>query len=67
MCHRLPDVVAKSRQVAYLGLCGRRLQAAQSEDDDCGVHCAACEGMHYVLLCSNRGIGHREDCRRRLS
>ncbi|WKY06646.1 hypothetical protein Q1695_006663 [Nippostrongylus brasiliensis] len=64
-CNRFPDVVAKSMQVARSGLCGRCLQPAHSEDDDCGVHCTACGGMHNVLLCSNCGGGHRGGFKRR--
>ncbi|KAK6032822.1 hypothetical protein OSTOST_00979 [Ostertagia ostertagi] len=54
-CNRFPDAVAKSMQVARLGLCGRCLKPAHADDDDCGVQCAACGRPHNVLLCANRG------------
>ncbi|KAK6031955.1 hypothetical protein OSTOST_01876 [Ostertagia ostertagi] len=55
-CNKYPDAVAKSMQVARLGLCGRCLKPAH-DDDDCGVQCAACGRPHNVLLCANRGQG----------
>ncbi|XGW05416.1 hypothetical protein V3C99_016069, partial [Haemonchus contortus] len=55
-CNRFPDAVAKSMQVARLGLCGRCLKPAH-DDEDCGVQCAACGRPHNVLLCANRGQG----------
>ncbi|VDO74924.1 unnamed protein product [Haemonchus placei] len=61
---RFPDAVAKSMQVARLGLCDRCLKPAH-DGDDCGVQCAACGGPHNVLLCANRGQGGRGFKRRR--